>query len=88
MGADVGAVRWGYVHDATGTHGDEYLFPTALQMPPTQSVECYTPRWSIDTTFQEGREYLKLEATQGDWRATVLRLTPCVFGFSTASVLL
>ena len=88
LGEDLVAVRWVYVHDATGTHRDEYLFTTDLQMPPKQIVECYTQRWSIETTFQECRAYLKRESTQGYCRATVLRLTPCLFGLYTAIVLL
>ena len=57
-------------------------------MSPQQMVECYTQRWSIETTFQECREDLKLESTQGYGQATVLRLTPCVLGLYTAIVLL
>jgi hypothetical protein len=51
-------------------------------------VECYTPRWSIDTTFQECREDLKLESTKGYGQQTVLRFTPCLFGLYTLVVLL
>jgi hypothetical protein len=51
-------------------------------------VESYTQRWAIATTFQECREYLKLESTKGYGQATVLRLTPCLFGLYTAIVLL
>jgi hypothetical protein len=58
-------VRWIYVHDCTGTHRDEYLFTTDVTMRPQQIVECYTQRWSIETTFQECREYWKLESTKG-----------------------
>ena len=47
----------------------------------------YTQRWSIETTFQECREYLKLESTKGYCQATVLRLTPCLFGLYTVIVL-
>jgi hypothetical protein len=57
-------------------------------MRPQQIVECYTQRWSIETTFQECREYLKLESTKGYSQATVLRLTPCLLGLYTAIVLL
>jgi hypothetical protein len=49
-------------------------------LKPHQIVACYTPRWSIETTFQECREYLKLESTKGYGQHTVLRFTPCVFG--------
>jgi hypothetical protein len=64
MGDALVAVRWVYVHDVTGTHRDEYLFSTDRRMSPQQIVEWYTQRWSIETTFQECREYLKLESTK------------------------
>ena len=57
-------------------------------MKPQQLVECYTRRWSIETTFQECREYLKLESTKGYSQQTVLRFTPCLFGLYTIVVLL
>jgi hypothetical protein len=81
-------VRWVYVHDGTGTHRDEYFLTTDITMRPQQIVECYTQRWSIETTFQEGREDLKLESTKGYGQPTVLRLTPCLFGLYTVVVLL
>jgi hypothetical protein len=81
-------VRWVYVHDCTGTHRDEYFLTTDLTMKPQHIVECYTQRWSIETTFQECREYLKLESTKGYGQQTVLRFTPCLFGLYTLVVLL
>lgn len=87
IGEDLVEVRWVYVYDDTGTHRDEYFLTTDITMRPQQIVECYTQRWSIDTTFQECREYLKLESTKGYCQATVLRLTPCLFGLYTAIVL-
>jgi hypothetical protein len=81
-------VRWVYVHDCTGTHRDEYFFTTDMTMKPQQIVECYTHRWSIETTFQECREYLKLESPKGYGQQTVLRFTPCLFGLYTIVVLL
>jgi hypothetical protein len=65
------AVRWVYVHDGTGTHRDESCLTTDITMKPPQIVECDTQRWAIETTFQEGREYLKLESTTGSCQATV-----------------
>jgi DDE superfamily endonuclease len=88
IGEDLVEVRWVYVHDGTGTHRDEYFCTTALAMKPQQMVACYTQRWSIETTFQEGREYLKLESTKGYGQQTVLRFTPGVFGLYTMVVLL
>jgi hypothetical protein len=81
-------VRWGYVHDCQGTHRDESFLTTEMTMKPQQSVECYTQRWSIETTFQECREYLKLESTKGYSQHTALRFTPCLFGRYTLAALL
>jgi DDE superfamily endonuclease len=88
IGESLVAVRWVYIHDCTGTHRDEYLFTTDLRMKPKQIVECYTQRWSIETTFQECREYLKLESTKCYRKQTVLRCTPCIFGLYTIVALL
>jgi hypothetical protein len=88
IGEALVGVRWVYVHDGTGTHHDEYFFTTDMTMKPQQMVECYTQRWSIETTFQECREYLKLESTKGYSQQTVLRFTPCLFGLYTMVVLL
>jgi hypothetical protein len=88
IGEALVAVRWVYIHDCTGTHRDEYLFTTDLNMGPQQIVACYTQRWSIDTTFQECREHLKLESTKCYGQQTVLRFTPCLWGLSTIVVLL
>jgi DDE superfamily endonuclease len=88
IGEDLVEVRWVYVHDCTATHRDEYFFTTDITMMPQQMVACYTQRWSIETTFQECREYLKLESTKGYGQHTVLRFTPCLFGLYTIVVLL
>jgi hypothetical protein len=56
-------------------------------MRPQQIVACETQRWSMETTFQGCRECLQLESTKGDSQATVLRLTPCLWGLYTAIVL-
>jgi hypothetical protein len=46
-------------------HVNGYDFLTTdVTMSPPQIVEGYTQRWSIETTFQECREYLKLESTK------------------------
>jgi hypothetical protein len=88
IGEDLVDVRWVYVHDCTGTHRDEYFFTTDIMMKPQRMLECYTQRWSIETTFQECREYLKLESTKGYGKQTVLRCAPCLFGLYTIVVLL
>jgi hypothetical protein len=76
LGADVVDVRWGYVHDATGSPRDESCLTPDITLRPPQMVACAPPRGSMDTTFQEGRDYLRLESTQGYGQATVRQLPP------------
>jgi hypothetical protein len=81
-------VLWVLVHDATGTHRDEYFFTTDLTLSPQTVIEAYTRRWNIETTFQEMRAYLGLETTRGRCAPTVLRVAPCLFGlYSVVAVL-
>jgi hypothetical protein len=81
-------IRWVFVHDLTGTHRDGYFFTTDHEMLPTQIIEVYTGRWSIETTFQEMRAYLGLETTRGRTEATVLRVAPGLFGLFSVVALL
>jgi hypothetical protein len=81
-------VRWVFVHDATGTHRDEYLFTTDVELTPDAVVGTYCGRWSIETTFQEARSALGLETTRGRCRSTVLRAGPCLFGLYTVVAVL
>jgi hypothetical protein len=71
IGEDLVEGRWVDVHDGTGTHRAEYLFSTNLRLTPKQIVECSTQRWSIETTFQECREHLKLESPKCYGQPTV-----------------
>jgi hypothetical protein len=73
-------VRWAFVHDRDGTHRDEYFFTTDGSLDVRQIIESYTGRWNLETTFEEVRCCLHLETARGWCRATVLRVTPCLFG--------
>ena len=57
-------------------------------MTPRMIVETFTGRWSIETTFQEMRAYLRLETTRGRSEKTVLRVAPCLFGLFSVIALL
>lgn len=81
-------VLWVFVHDCTGTHRDEYFFTTDVRLTATQVIECFTGRWSIETTFQEMRAYLGLETTRGRKKDTILRMAPCLFGLYTIVAML
>jgi DDE superfamily endonuclease len=87
-GEDLVPLRWVFVHDRTGTHRDDYLLSTDVQMTSATLVETFTGRWSIETTFQEMRAYLGLETTRGWKEATVLRLAPCLFGLHSVVAVL
>lgn len=67
---------------------DEYCLTTDITMRPQQILAYDTQRRSIETTFQECREYRKLEFTKRYGQATVLWRTPCVLGLYIAIVLL
>ena len=81
-------IRWVYVHDLTGTHRDEYFFTTDLSLTAKDIIEVYTGRWSLETTFQECKEHLKIETTRGYTEKTILRVMPCLFCLYTVIVLL
>ena len=42
-------IRWVYVIDCDRTHRDEVFFSTDVLMNPTQIIEIYGGRWSIET---------------------------------------
>ena len=77
-----------FVHGATGTHRDEYLFTTDVARPAGAVVGAYCGRWNIETTFQESRSCLGLETTRGRCRNTVLRAAPCLLGLYTVVAIL
>jgi hypothetical protein len=87
-GAGLVPIRWVFVHDATGTHRDEYLFTTDPALAVDAVIAAYCGRWAIETTLQEARESLGLESTRGWCRRTVLRAAPCLVGlYSVVAVL-
>jgi hypothetical protein len=88
IGAALVAVRWVDVHACTGTPRDAYFLTTEVTMSPQQSVEGYPQRWSIETTFQACRAYLKLASTKCSSQQTVLRFIPGLFGLDTLVVVL
>jgi hypothetical protein len=73
-------IRWVFVRDRDGTHRDESFSTTDTGLSVGQLIGYYTGRWNIETTFEEVRSCLHLETARGWCRATVLRVTPCLFG--------
>ena len=81
-------VRWVFVHDAQGTHRDEYFYTTDVTLPPTRIISLFTARWSVETTFQEMRTHLGFETTKQWTPRSVLRMAPILLGlFSVISLI-
>lgn len=76
-------IRWVFVRGREGTHRDEHFYTADVGLTPLQAIGYYTGRWDIETTFQEARSCLHPETARGWCRATVLRVTPCLFGLSS-----
>jgi hypothetical protein len=80
LGADRVAVRWGDVHEGTGTQRDADGVTTALPLTPPPLVAYAPPRGALDTTGHASRTSLSRESPTGDGHATVRRRTPCLVG--------
>lgn len=87
-GSGVAALRWVHVHDAQGTHRDEYLACTDPTLAPSQIVSLYTQRWSIEVTFQEVRHHLGFHTTRQRKAESVLRAGPCLLGLFSVVALI
>src|SRR5262249_15578287 len=87
-GQGLGAGRWVYVHDLSGTHRDEYFYSTDVTMTPQQIIEEDTGRWDVGNTLEEARASLGLESRRGWCEQTVLRAEPCLLGLYSVVALL
>lgn len=65
----------------------EYFYSNDPALTPTEIVQHYIDRWSIEVTFEESRRHLRLEQTEVWSKNAVLRMVPCLFGlFSVSAV--
>jgi hypothetical protein len=73
-------VRYVIVRDPQGELRDEAFFCTKLDATPAQIIEWVVMRWSVETTFEEGRAHMGIE-TQRQWSdKAIARTTPILFG--------
>jgi hypothetical protein len=73
-------IRYVIVRDPQGELRDEAFFCTKLDATPAQIIEWVVMRWSVETTFEEGRAHLGIE-TQRQWSdKAIARTTPILFG--------
>lgn len=81
-------IRYVMTRDPEGKLRDEVFATTKLDATPAQIIEWVVMRWSVETTFEEGREHLGLE-TQRQWSDLAIgRTTPCLLGLFSLFVLL
>ena len=73
-------IRWVYVVDRDGTHRDDCILSTNINLSPPRIVSLFTRRWSIEVMFEEVRAHLGLETTRQRVAKSVLRTAPCLLG--------
>jgi hypothetical protein len=71
-------VRWGYVHDRTGTHRDEYFYSTDVTMTAQEIIEGYTGRWNSEHGLRVSKSEIGFRHFEGRSYVALLRhLTLC-----------
>lgn len=80
-------IRWVLVRDPKGEKEDEVFFTTDLGMSLKQIIELYVRRWSLETTFQETREYLGIETLRNRCSKSIRRAVPMLFSLYSLVVL-
>lgn len=76
-------IRYVLVRDPEGKLRDEVFMCTETEASAKQILEWVVMRWSVEVTFEEGREHLGVE-TQRQWSdKAIARTTPVLFGLFT-----
>jgi Transposase DDE domain len=74
------AIRWVLVRDPKKRVDPQGFLSTDLRLEARQIVTYFIRRWSMETTFQEARQYLGVDG-QRQWKdAAVARTTPVRLG--------
>jgi hypothetical protein len=73
-------IRWGLIRDPQGEFEPQALVTTRLDPAPTQLLEWFVRRWTMEVTLEEARAHLGIE-TQRQWSDLAIgRTTPVLFG--------
>jgi hypothetical protein len=73
-------IRWVLIRDPQGRYAPVALLCTNPLYSPSQIIEWFVRRWSIEVTFEESRAHLGVE-TQRQWSdLAILRTTPALLG--------
>lgn len=87
-GFDPLPMRWVLVRDPAGKFETSAFLCTATEAEPTQILNWFIMRWSLEVTFQEARAHLGLE-TQRQWSdLAIARTTPALLGLFSLITLL
>jgi len=79
-GSDPLPIRWVLTRDPEGTRPPKALFSTDQSQAAEEIILDFMKRWSLETTFEEGRAHVGLE-TQRQWSDLAIeRTTPLLFG--------
>lgn len=80
-------IRWVLVRDPQHQLEPQAFLCTDLKATPTQIIEWFCQRWSVEVTFEEVRAHMGVE-TQRQWSdLAILRTTPALFGLFSLVVL-
>jgi hypothetical protein len=86
-GFDPLPIRWVLSRDPDGKRPPKALFSTNQTLTAEQIVQTFMKRWSLETTFEEGRAHLGIE-TQRQWSDLAIdRTTPMLFGLYSLVIL-
>ena len=82
------AIRWLLIRDPQNEFAPQALVTTHLDHTPTQMLECFVRRWTMEVTRQEARRHLGIE-TQRQWSDLAIgRTTLALFGLYALVTLL
>lgn len=80
-------IRWALVRDPSREHEPVAFLSTAPKATPATILGCFVSRWRVETTFQEVRTNLGVEAQRQWSNLAILRTTPALLGlFSLITV--
>ncbi len=79
-GKPIVPILWVLVRYPDGRREPEALLCTDISASPRDVLDCFSRRWTVETTFEEARAHLGVE-TQRQWSdPAVFRTTPALLG--------
>jgi len=79
-GKPIVPILWVLVRYPDGRREPEALLCTDISASPRDVLDCFSRRWTVETTFEEARAHLGME-TQRQWSdPAVFRTTPVLLG--------